>query len=287
MQIDTLVLDGMNVFKTALSTGRGLSNSNGIPTGGFFHGIRTLLAADKNFNFENAVVVWDRAPYWRKKFYPEYKANRKQERTEQEIQEFQTQYEMFQAAVAALGYTQIEAPGFEADDLAYTLSKELKGHTLLWSNDHDWRQLVSKTCFVYSHRVKQWIDTTNFQKVTGTENPEMFTKIKIIAGDGGDNIIGVAGVGPKKAEKFLKGTLSGKLVPEIEAFIEDGRYALNELLVDLSKCPNDPREIWQIKEGTPDPEAFKYLLNEAEITSFNVEQWKRIIEANRDRKFAM
>jgi DNA polymerase-1 len=287
MYVDTLVLDGMNVFKTALSTGRGLRNGKDMPTGGVFHGLRTILNAHKNFDFGSAVVVWDRAPYWRKAVYPEYKENRKKDRTENEIREFQFEYEAFRAGVNMLGLTQIEAPGFEADDLAYTLSKQLTGKTLLWSNDHDWWQLVSDTCSVYSHRVKQLVSIDNFYKETGFSTPEIYTKIKIIAGDGGDNVIGVSGIGPKKAEKYLNGTLGGKLLQDIEEFVSSGNYELNELLVDLSKCPKDPRDTWRIRQTDPDAIAFQNLLEDLEVRSFNKGQWLKLMEESEKVKFAL
>lgn len=287
MHCQTLVIDGMNVFKTALSTGRGLSAPDGKPTGGIFHGIRTLLVAQNNFSFENVVILWDRGPYWRKSVYPEYKANRNTQRTDQEIAEYEFQYRMFRNAVEWLGISQLEAPGLEADDLAYTMSNVLYGKNLFWSNDQDWWQLVDEQNMVYSHRVKQLINHENFQKETGFRSPERYVKVKIIAGDGGDNIIGVKGVGPAKAEKFLDGTLTGVFPQKIQEFIDDGRYAMNELLVDLSKCPIDPSENWTFLKTSPNPEKFRDMLQGLAIGSLDRAQWLSLMDRADKSKLAL
>lgn len=278
MHVQTLVVDGMNVFKTALATGRGLRNSDDIATGGTFHGLRTILNAYKNFNFESIVVLWDRAPYWRKNYYPEYKANRKSERTEQEIRDFEIDYYNFRSSISHLGILQLDALTFEADDLAYTVSKILDGPTLLWSNDHDWWQLVSPNCSVYAHRVKQLVGVENFHSQTGFVDPKRYLEAKIIMGDGGDNIPGVSGVGPKKADKYLDGTLSGTLVEKIDEFLESPAYERNKLLMDLSMCPTDPTQKWVVSKEVPDDSKFQKILTTLQINSLDKKQWTAIMD---------
>jgi 5'-3' exonuclease len=268
MHSDTLLVDGMNVFKTSLSVGRGLRNSHNLPTGAIFHSLKSLLTVQKNFSFENLVLLWDTGPYWRKSIFPDYKANRKRERSEEEISDFEFEYDNFKKIVRNLGIPQVSAPTFEADDLAYSFSRSLPGTHLLMSNDEDWLQLVDDQNSVYASRIKRWVTKDNFTEQTGYPDPATFVEAKVIMGDGSDNIDGVRGVGPKKALYYLQGTLTTGLRDDIEEFKKSERYSRNQFLIDLSKCPKDPLEIRQVVWEEPDFDAVDEILEFLEINSF-------------------
>lgn len=274
-EFDNLVLDGMNIFKTALATGRDLKTSTGVPSGAVFHSLRTMASAYSNFKFTNILLLWDRAPYWRKALFPEYKGDRKRERSEEEIKIFQDQYEQFREMISLLGIAQIEAESFEADDLAYSMKAHLQGDTLFWSNDHDWLQLIDERHSQYLPRVKQLITYANYLEETGYKDPEHLIMIKVLCGDS-DNIPGIPGVGPIRAEKFLRGELSGNLLHKINDFMSSPQYDLNRTLIDLSRCPADPLKSAVLDHGSPDIEKFFYACAQLEITSFSNATWKVI-----------
>lgn len=276
-RFDSVVIDGMNVFKTAMATGRDLATSDGTLTGGIFHGLRTLSAIHSNFQFDSVVVLWDKGPYWRKALYPPYKGDRKRERTDEEIENFNFQFDTFRELLELAGICQIEAEGFEADDLAYSMKTELQGNTLFWSNDHDWLQLIDEKCSQYLHRVKQLVTHSNFQKETGFIDKEQLIMIKILSGDS-DNIPGVPGIGAVKAEKFLNGDLKGLSLKKIEDFMMSEDYHTFRTLIDLSKCPSNPMDKARSWRSNSCMERFHSLCGELEMTSIPVPTWQIISE---------
>ena len=157
-----------------------------------------------------AVVFDAKGPTFRHEMFEDYKSNRPPMADDMAVQ-----IPKVKEILEALNIKILEKEGYEADDLMGTLAKtaESKGYNVvLVTGDKDFRQLLSP-------RVQMW-DTMR-DKVTTHEDlkkeygldPSQFVDVMGLAGDSGDNIPGVNGVGEKTAIKLIKqfGSLEGVL----------------------------------------------------------------------------
>ena len=129
---------------------------------------------------------------FRKDIYPEYKANRKPQ--EDEIRErlnylYQYSLEKWDA---------VPADGMEADDLvaiwAYE-AREMEMQYVICGIDKDLKQIPGNH-FNYGKRTWDFIDD---------DQGHLLLMQQCLTGDNTDNIPGLKGIGPKKAEKMLAG----------------------------------------------------------------------------------
>ena len=201
--------------------------------------VRTVESLAKSYNCGNIVVLADGGSTYRKSIYPEYKANRKDryaEQTEEEKKEFEQFMGEFSNAFTQLekrGHLTIKQKGLEADDLAAWIvgNKDKFGIDEIWliSSDKDWDLLISDTVSRFSTvtrketTVHNWDEHYDFDK-------EYFLTFKCLAGDTGDNIPGIAGVGPKRAAQLIE--QYGDLFDIYDACPIDSKYkyiqSLNE-----------------------------------------------------------
>ena len=175
--------------------------------------IRTVESLAKSYNAGTIVVLADGGSKFRKDIYPEYKANRKEKYAEQSELE-QKEFEMFLAefnntltALKKKDYPVFNFRGVEADDIAaYIVKHRAKfGYDQCWliSSDRDWDLLIDENTSRFSTvtrketTVQNWDEHYNFDR-------DMFLTFKCLAGDTGDNIPGIKGIGPKRAEQLIE-----------------------------------------------------------------------------------
>ncbi len=120
--------------------------------------------------------------------------------------------------VAACGFANAKAPGFEADDLlaaAVSAEEGAGGAVLVASGDQDAFQLASpSTTILYPMRAGEVasIGPDEVQKRYGVD-PKRVPDFIALRGDPSDKLPGVAGIGPKRAAGLVRryGTLDGAL----------------------------------------------------------------------------
>lgn len=168
-----------------------------------FKFVRNLRALVEAINPTSLVFVKEGSPEHRYAIYPEYKGNRRVKVDDPEAQkkamEIMALKEQLDDAVSFcvknLEVTVVKHPKCEADDLianiARALSKEGKD-VVVASNDKDFAQLVGEPHVrVYDTRKKEYREKPAYNVLV----------YKALVGDKSDNIPGVPGFGPKKAEK--------------------------------------------------------------------------------------
>ena len=226
--------------------------------------IRTHL---KTFRKEYGEVVLcsDNRKYWRKEFFPFYKAGRKKTREKSDL-DWHLIFDMLAKFKQELRdnfpYKVVDVEGAEADDIIGTLVPRhiMHENLLIISSDGDFLQLQ-----MYNGRseftVKQYNPAQ--KKFLISENPISELKEKIIRGDKGDGIPNVLSVSdcfvrdirqtPINKSKFDK--LMEKDYGEWED--ENARigYSRNQTLIDLRNIPGDIREkiINSYEETKPAP----------------------------------
>lgn len=111
--------------------------------------------------------------------------------------------------VALMGIRAIEKPGWEADDILGTISRECEesgDDCVIVTGDRDSYQLVGKhTKILYTKRGitdTQYVDAEYIAEKYGIE-PKQLIDVKSLMGDSSDNIPGIAGIGEKTALKLI------------------------------------------------------------------------------------
>lgn len=167
----------------------------------------------RSYKAKYVVVAADKGhSHYRRTLYPEYKANRKakqDEQTEAEKLEFKQFFADYQVCLEYITqeseYPLLQYENVEADDIAaFIVSLDLPvDHTHLVSSDKDWDLLLSDKVSRFSYVTRKdytannWSDRYSF-------SIEDYISLKCLMGDRKDNVFGVAGIGPKRAEDLVK-----------------------------------------------------------------------------------
>jgi exodeoxyribonuclease III len=160
------------------------------------------------------IVGWDSldAPTKRHEMFPAYQSGREFD------EELTEQLNVLPEFVAAFGFGNAKAPGFEADDfLAATVAAEERtgGTAVVASGDRDSFQLASlRTTILYPSRGGELarIGPEEVRQRYGVD-PNQVPDFIALRGDPSDKLPGAPGVGPKRAAQLLRrhGTLDGVL----------------------------------------------------------------------------
>ena len=160
------------------------------------------------------IVGWDslNAPTKRHEMFPAYQSGHEFD------EELIEQLNILPEFVAAFGFANAKAPGFEADDfLAAAVAAEERagGTAVVASGDRDSFQLASSsTTILYPSRGGELarIGPEKVQQGYGVD-PKQVPDFIALRGDPSDKLPGAPGVGPKRAAQLLRryGTLDGVL----------------------------------------------------------------------------
>lgn len=221
------------------------------------------------------VICADDKKYWRRDLFPYYKYSRKKSREESSLDWnliFQTLNKVRDELKETFPYKVLQVDKTEADDVIATLchkfGTELNNDSteriLILSSDKDFLQLQKfSNVDQYSPMQKKFLKESN---------PEKFLREHIINGDKGDGIPNflssddtfVTGVRqkPVTAKK-----LNIWVEQEPESFCDDSmlrNYKRNEMLIDLSKIPEEYKEkILEAYQTAPEngrDKIFNYLI---------------------------
>ena len=174
---------------------------------------RTVESLAKSYDCERLIIAadWGSSSY-RKEICPDYKQNRKDkfaEQTEEEKIAFEEFFEEFEASLELLAedYLVLRYKGVEADDIAAHLVKEKEKYGLeyIWliSSDRDWDLLIRENVGRFSYVTRKEVRLDNWREHYNV-SPEEYISLKCLTGDKGDNVPGIPGIGPKRAEQLIK-----------------------------------------------------------------------------------
>ena len=201
--------------------------------------------------FGEVVLAWDSKHYWRRDYFPQYKAGRKKGRESSDLDWnsiFDCLNKIKSEIKENLPYKCLEVYGAEADDIIATLMKNPKRwfstENLIISSDKDFIQLQRYPL------VKQWSPVTK-QYVNGYD-PEIYLKEHILKGDSGDGVPNVLSPDNTFVDGLRQRPLSKKKVEswrdadtkDIPTWSDEIKrnYQRNTSLIDLSKVPEDIEE---------------------------------------------
>lgn len=176
--------------------------------------LRTVQSLKKSYKANKVIIAGDQgSSRYRKEIYPDYKQNRKdkfEQQTEAEKAAFELFFEDFTKTLDYIqettDYPVLRFPGVEADDIAaYIVNNKKSLNTeSIWlvSSDKDWDLLIQPNVSRFSYVTRKettWENWSTHYDFT----PDDYISIKCLTGDTGDNIPGVPGIGPKRAQQLV------------------------------------------------------------------------------------
>lgn len=260
-----------------------LSRSDGTPMGavfGFSNMLMKLLQdlEDGEQPTHLAIIFDAKGKTFRNDIYADYKANRPPA-----PEDLVPQFPIIRDAVRAFGLPSIEMPGFEADDLiaTYTRQAREKGwHVTIVSSDKDLMQMVDDKTDMFDTMKNVRTDPDGVVAKFGVE-PAKVIEVQALAGDSADNVPGVPGIGIKTAAELINhyGDLESLLAraEEIkqpkrrEKLIENADLArVSKELVTLDQHVAVEHEIEGFGLTAPDAEPLVAFFDEQEFRSLKV-----------------
>ena len=194
------------------------------------------------FKDANVILAWDSKHYWRRDYYPQYKAGRRKGRQESDLdwnEIFGVTNKIRDEIKENLPYKSIEVYGAEADDIIAIVSNSYD-KVMIVSSDKDFIQLHKDT-------VKQWSPVTK-QEVNG-HDPDTYIKEHVLKGDSGDGVPNVLSpdhtftdglrqkpLGKKRIEKMINENMND-WSDEVKR-----NYQRNYKLINLKNIPEDIKD---------------------------------------------
>lgn len=274
------LLDISSYIYRAFHAIRGLSSSQGFPTNAAFGVTNMLFKVLRERQPQYLALAFDsKAPTFRHREYPEYKAHRPSM-----PEELAMQLPYIQKIIQGLNLPALEMEGFEADDLIATLVRRARAQGFqveIISGDKDLLPLVQEGVAMWDPMKDVRFDPETIREKYGLD-PKELVEVKALAGDASDNIPGVPGIGEKTALKLIARfhTLEN-LLSHIQDIKEKGlrtkltehaeQARLSRRLVELEDEVPLQVDLENLRPGPPDPEALRPLFQELEFTKFNQE----------------
>ncbi|WP_042426279.1 DNA polymerase I [Comamonas granuli] len=208
-----LLVDGSSYLYRAFHAMPDLRAVPGDPaspaTGAIRGMVNMMQALRKEVQADYAACVFDASgPTFRDALYPEYKAHRAPM-----PEDLRAQIAPIHEVVRLLGWTVLDVPGVEADDVIGTLAVTAARQgveVIVSSGDKDLAQLVNEHITIIDTMSGKRRDLAGVQAEFGVP-AQLMVDFQTLVGDAIDNVPGVDKVGPKTAAKWLQeyGSLDG------------------------------------------------------------------------------
>ncbi|MCI6609891.1 MAG: DNA polymerase I [Ezakiella sp.] len=274
-----LVIDGSSLVNRAFYAMHPLTNKKGIQTHAILGFIRMLDRLIDTYEPARLAVLFDaKGENFRKKLYPDYKANRTGFPVELSLQ-----ITILAKLLEARGIAVYEEPGIEADDLAGSIATKYKDDYKIYlvTGDRDYFQLVdNNVSVIYTKKgISETVEYTPeiIEEYYGFSANSLID-LKALMGDKSDNIPGVPGIGEKTGIDLIQkyGNLDGVYdnIDEIsgksrkEKLIENKEMAY--LSYELGKIKRDvevPEDDF-FKPAKPAEETLNKIYSELEFKDY-------------------
>ena len=169
--------------------------------------IRTIQSLSKSYEAARTIVCFDFGKsYYRMDMHEEYKGTRKKPQEEEEIKKYEAFFAVLNDLPDQLDEEVLKFRGVEADDILAWITQNVSeryDHTWIVSSDKDLLQLVDDNVSVFNIFGRKEVTKQSLMDDLEIE-PSEFMLSRIIEGDKSDNIIGIEGIGPKRAQGLAK-----------------------------------------------------------------------------------
>ena len=196
-----VVVDGSSYLFRAYYALPPLTNSKGQPTGAILGVINMLKKLVNTYNPSWMVIVFDsKQATNRHELFPQYKQNRVQMPAD-----LASQIPPLLEIIKSLGFSVIQIPGLEADDIIGNLVVKAQNNnifSIVSTGDKDLAQLVNDDVVLINTMTDLLLDHQGVIEKFKIP-PSLIVDYLVLTGDQVDNIPGVLNVGPKTAVKWL------------------------------------------------------------------------------------
>ncbi|MDD9859753.1 MAG: DNA polymerase I [Nitrospira sp.] len=253
-----------------------LTRRDGTPVNAVLGFTNMLVKLLDDLHATHVAVIFDSARQsFRNELLPEYKAHRPDP-----PDELIPQFPLVRDATHAFKVSCLEQPGFEADDLIATYTRQARAEGLavtIVSSDKDMMQLVSDLVVMFDAVKNRRIGPAEVKEKFGV-GPEKVVDVQALAGDATDNVPGVPGIGVKTAAQLIDtyGDLDTLLAraaeikqPKRRQSLLDGadQARLSRQLVRLRDDVPSTVPMDQLKRQQPDPQHVLAFLTAQEFNS--------------------
>lgn len=200
------LIDGHSIaYRAFFALPEDLRTSSGQVTNAAYGFTRMLIKLLSDHHPDGVAVAWDVGRQtFRTERYPDYKAQRAAS-----PDTFKSQLPLIREVLDALGIPQVQAEGFEADDVIASVAADAVKDgwdVLCVTGDRDAFQLVSDHLKVLYTR--RGITDTVIADAAYVESkygirPDQYVSYAALRGDNSDNLPGVPGVGEKTAARLI------------------------------------------------------------------------------------
>jgi DNA polymerase-1 len=223
-----VIIDGNAILHRAFHAMPPLTTKGGEPINAVYGLVSMFLRIVQDLKPESIAVAFDeKEKTFRHIEFKNYQAQRPPV-----VEELSSQFEKAKDFFKAAGVPIYSKPGFEADDVIGTIADKSRADVVVVTGDRDLLQLVGGNIRLYMPVVgltnAKLYDEASAKERMGVA-PEQIPDYKALVGDPSDNYPGVAGIGPKTAEKLLEKYGS---IDKIYAHIKDIEPKLRQKLVD-------------------------------------------------------
>ena len=169
--------------------------------------IRTIQSLSKSYEAARTIVCFDFGKsYYRMDMHEEYKGTRKKPQDEEEVKKYEDFFAVLNALPDELDEEVLKFRGVEADDILAYITQNVSSrydHTWIVSSDRDLYQLIDDNVSVFNIFGRKEVTVDSLMEDYGT-TPYEYMLSRIIEGDKSDNILGIEGIGPKRAQGLAK-----------------------------------------------------------------------------------
>ena len=169
--------------------------------------VRTIQSLAKSYEAQRTIVCFDFGKsYYRMDMHDEYKGTRKKPQDEDEIKKYESFFAVLNALPDELDEEVLKFRGVEADDILAWITQNISDrydHTWVVSSDRDLYQLIDDNISIFNIFSRKEVTIQTLEddlEIT----PSQYMLSRIIEGDKSDNILGIEGIGPKRAQTLAK-----------------------------------------------------------------------------------
>ena len=211
--------------------------------------IRTIQSLSKSYEASRTIVCFDFGKsYYRMNMHEEYKGTRKKPQEEEEIKKYEDFFAVLNSLPEELDEEVLKFRGVEADDVLAWITQNVSDrydHTWIVSSDRDLYQLVDENISIFNIFGRKEVTLQTMQDDFDV-TPSEYMLSRIIEGDKSDNILGIEGIGPKRAQalareyKTLDSLLEALPIKGRSKYIQNlnvghNQLIRNEKLINLKK----------------------------------------------------
>ena len=169
--------------------------------------IRTIQSLAKSYEAARTIVCFDFGKsYYRMDMHEEYKGTRKKPQDEDEIKKYEDFFAVLNALPDQLDDEILKFRGVEADDILAWITQNISDqydHTWIVSSDRDLYQLIDENISIFNIFGRKEVTTQTLLEDFEV-TPSEYMLSRIIEGDKSDNILGIEGIGPKRAQSLAR-----------------------------------------------------------------------------------